>query len=134
MKLSTLLAGLVMSGTAAFAHAQEAGILLSMQVEKAGAVLVKPRILTKSGVRATVQQNQDIKIEVTPTDKDGLIDLSMHLYVPGKKGLEEVASPHLITKLDTPATIEFQAADSARYKILVTASNHTIGVPLPPAK
>jgi len=134
MKLSTLFAGLALSCTAAFAHAQEAGILLSMQVEKDGAALVAPRILTKSGIQATIQQDQDLKIEVTPTDKDGLIDLAMQLYVPGKSGLEQAASPHLVTKLDTPATIEFQGAGTARYTIHLTASNHAIGVPLPAAK
>jgi hypothetical protein len=134
MKLSTLLAGLVMSGVAAFAHAQENGILLSMQIEKDGAVFVKPRLLTKSGVQATVQQDQDIKLEVTPIDKDGVVDLSMRLYLPGKDGLAVAASPHLVTKLDTPTTIEFQAADTARYTIRLMASNHLIGAPLPPAK
>ena len=134
MKLSTLLAGLVMSGVAAFAHAQENGILLSMQIEKNGAVFVKPRLVTKSGVQATVQQDQDIKLEVTPIDKDGIVDLSMRLYLPGKDGLAVAASPHLVTKLDTPTTIEFQAADTARYTIRLTASNHPIGAPLPPAK
>jgi hypothetical protein len=134
MKLSTLLAGLVMSGVAAFAHAQESGILLSMQIEKDGAVFVKPRLVTKSGVQATVQQDQDIKLEVTPIDKDGDVDLSMRLYLPGKDGLAVAASPHLVTKLDTPTTIEFQAADTTRYTIRLTASSHPIGAPLPPAK
>lgn len=127
--------GLVgLAAAAASVHAQDSGILLTLKVEKDGQLLAKPRLVAKSGTQATIQKDQDLRIEVTPTNKDGLIDLAMKLYLPGPNGLAVAASPRMITKLDTPSTIEFQAPGEPRYKISLVASNHAIGAPLPAAQ
>ena len=116
------------------AHAQEAGILLSFKVERDGQLVSKPRVLTKSGSTATIQRDSDLKIEVTPADRDGVVDVSMKLYVLGADGLKIAATPRVVVNPNTASTIEFQSAGEPSYRISLVASPHIIGTPLPAAQ
>jgi hypothetical protein len=131
MQAKSLVIGLLMGLTAALASAQEPGILLSMTVEKNDQVIAKPRLLTKSDSTASMQRDQDLRIEVTPTDKEGMIHIAMKVYTAGADGLKVIATPRLITKRDVQSTIEFQAPGEPRYKISFVASSHVLGAPLP---
>jgi hypothetical protein len=133
--LARLFAATVTAVLAAAAVAQEpapAALLLTMQIEKDGVVIAKPRLVTHSGVMASIQKDQALKLAVTPALMGDKVELAMQLHLPtAPGGLAVAASPRLITKLDTPASIEFQAPGEPRYKISVMAANHVIGAPLP---
>lgn len=134
MKHAKFVTAVALAFAAASVQAQETGFLLTLKVEKDGQMLAKPRLVTKAGTLATIQKDQELKIEVTPTNNDGMVDVAMRIYLPGPNGLAVASSPRLITKLDTPSTIEFQAPGEPHYKISVVASNHTIGSTLPAAQ
>jgi len=131
MQAKSLVLGVFVGLTSALASAQEVGILLSMTVEKNDQVIAKPRLLTKSDSTASMQREQDLRIEVTPTEKEGMIHIAMKVYAAGTDGLRVVATPRLITKRDVPGTIEFQAPGEPRYRISFVASSHALGAPLP---
>ena len=134
MGLTKFLGVAAIFAAATASQAQEAGVLLTMTIEKDGVILAKPRLITKLGSNATIQSDQAFRIGVTPSVTDGIVDLAMQLYLPSDQGLKLSASPRVTTKLDTPSSIEFQAPGESRYKISVLATSHTIGKPLPSAQ
>ena len=133
MKHTTRIAGLLLllASTTATAQAHDAGILLTMTVERDGVVLSTPRLVTMTGVKATMQ-DQHVSLEVMPTVSGDLVELSMQVAVPNDG--PRLATPRVLTPLDRKVVIEARSPDSPRYRISVVASSHPIGTTLPPVR
>lgn len=133
MNHTTQIAGLLLllaTATAA-AQTQASGILLTMTVERDGVVLSTPRMVAASGVKATMQ-DQHVNLQVMPTVRGDLIELSMEVAAPD--GDARLATGRVLTPLDRMVVVEQLAPDSSRYRISVIASSHPIGTALPPRR
>ena len=122
---------LAITATAAVAST-EAGYLVSMKIERDGENLGEPRLLTKSGVMASVQRGQELKIEVTPTPTNGKVQLALRLLLPSVEGLKPVATPKLIAEAGTTSSLEFHKEGEPRYRLTFVATEHALNVPVAP--
>lgn len=120
MNAQRTLTAWVLAAVSLSAAAAQDGVLIQMQLERGGIALASPKVVAEWNKEVSVQQGEEYRIAILPTAQGDLVKMQMTLLAAGPNGLALAGQPALITPFETPASIEWQAADGVPYKVTLT--------------
>jgi hypothetical protein len=104
------------------AHAQEAQTAYAIKIEKNGALVASPHIISKDGQTATIEMRDTLRLELNGTRSARSADVRLKVFLMENGALTEASNPRLVSELGKEMSIEMTQDNGQRVKIYVLAT------------
>ena len=122
MIIRTLAASALLISSLHVVAASGQGLLVAMELERDGQSLGKPSIWQPSGTTGEISVQNEFRLKITPTLKDGSADLRVEIFTM-QDGVESAAgAPRLVTKFGQRASLAWNALSGRNYKLSLLVS------------
>ena len=117
MNYKYLITILILVSSLSMVHAQEAGLMLEMQIVRNGEQVAAPKVWSKLGKESAVQVGTAIRIEVTTADLGTKADMQFNVYTERNGQLALAGQPRLHAIYDATSSFKIKGEDGVEYEI-----------------